>query len=162
MRFVRSFGICGLAAGMLFLAGCNYRSVSVDDFKSAASSLGFAVIDGTNSPTHYLLAKKNNCDIHLYYYDSSSDATDDYYKHVEPITEPLYVDIGKPRPMGVKETAHSVQDTSMVNVPWNRHISFVNNSKFLYATQIGNTLFWYHGDSACRSAVENLAESIAY
>ena len=64
MSFFRTLGFCGLTACTLVFCGCNHRAVSVDDFKSAASSLGFAVIDGTNTPTHYLLAKKNNCDVH--------------------------------------------------------------------------------------------------
>lgn len=144
------------------LSACNVSPVSKDDFKSSASSLGFVVIDGSSSSNSYLLAKKNNCEVHLYLYDSSSDAKDAYYQHVEPITEPLFVDIGKPRPVGVKSQASSVQDVSMVSFPWQHHISFVNRGQFIFATQQGNTLFWYYGESSCRSSVENLADAIKY
>ena len=145
-----------------FLAACNYSPVSQDEFKKNASSLGFVVIDGSTTAKPYLLAKKNTCEMHLYLYESSSDAKDAYYAHVEPITEPLFIDIGKPRPVGVKSQASTVRDVSMTSVPWQHHISFVNRGKFVYATQIGQTLFWYNGDSSCRASIENLAKSINY
>ena len=144
------------------LTSCNASSVSNEEFKNSASSLGFVVIDGSSSPNAYLLAKKNSCEVHLYLYNSSSEAKDAYYQHVEPISEPLFVDIGKPRPVGVKSQASSVQDVSMVSLPWQHHISFVNRGQFIFATQIGNTLLWYYGESSCRSSVENLADAIKY
>ena len=161
LHFKFIFDLLALFFCAMFTA-CNVSAVSNEEFKNSASSLGFVVIDGSTSSNSYLLAKKNNCEVHLYLYNSSSDAKDAYYQHVEPITEPLFVDIGKPRPVGVKSQASSVQDVSMVSLPWQHHISFVNRGQFIFATQLGNTLLWYYGESSCRSSIENLADAIKY
>lgn len=159
--------LCLLGVVVLMALGCSTKVISEQEFRDKAKEYGFTIredgyLEGYEGELPIAI-KSNGCFAAFIVFESREAAKEALYEKVGPIARQcnIHALYKYEAGCGTHKMLGNSQET-VVSLPWYHHASFFCSEHFIYASQLGDTLFLSINDQKCANDIRLLADEINY